>query len=67
VVVYWQGGALDLDHVSTEWRPDELVLTVWLSTPHEAIRAYGQYQAAIVRLDRPLGDSQITDGAPRGR
>jgi hypothetical protein len=67
VVVYWEGGALDLDHVSTEWSPDELVLTVWLSTPDEVIPAYGQYQAAIVRLDRPLGGRQIRDGAAARR
>ena len=67
VVVYWEGGAHDLDHVSTEWRPDELVLTVWLSTPYDAIPAYGQYQAAIVRLDHPLEGRQVTDGAAARR
>jgi hypothetical protein len=65
VVVYWDGGALDLDHVSTKWRRSALVLTVWLSTPYDAVKAYAQYQATIVRLDRPLEGRRITDGAVR--
>jgi hypothetical protein len=54
LVVYWYGGPyFPLDHVSTDWRLGALVLGVWIYGGGGP--ASGQYQAAIVRVPRPLG------------
>jgi hypothetical protein len=67
LIVYWRGGPyVPLDHVSTEWRDHSLLLGVWLYGGMAP--ASGAYEAAIVRLDRPLGDRKIRDLArPSGK
>jgi hypothetical protein len=62
LVVYWHGGkSFPLDHVSTDWRDGELVVTVWVAGGGG--RLAGAYYATIVRLDRPVGGRRIVDGA----
>jgi hypothetical protein len=64
LVVYWAGGPFfPLDHVALEWTDDTLFVTVWRYGGGG--RLSGQYQAAIVNLDQPLGDRRIADGASR--
>jgi hypothetical protein len=62
LVVYWHGGPyLPLDHISTEWENDSVVIGVWLYGG--PAKMSGQYQATIVGLDRPLGGREIRDRA----
>jgi hypothetical protein len=62
LVVYWNGGkSFPLDHVSTDWRDGELILTVWVAGGGG--RLAGAYYATIVRLDRAVGGRRIVDGA----
>jgi hypothetical protein len=73
LIVYWHGGShVPLHHISMEWRPEALVVGVWLdggtgtAVPegeYLAVAAEGQYQAAIVQLDRPLGRLMVLDRA----
>ena len=66
LVVYWSGGThFPLDHVSTEWGDGAVVLTVWIFGGGG--RLSGSYDATIVRLDQPLGERQVLDGAGRNR
>jgi hypothetical protein len=62
LIVYWHGGpSFPLDHVSTGWESDKLVVTVWVAGGGG--RLAGAYYATIVHLDRPIGARRVVDGA----
>jgi hypothetical protein len=61
LVVYWFGGASHpLDRIEAEFDEGALVITV---LEQGAGRLAGMEKAAIVRLDEPVGDRVLRDGA----